>query len=155
MSPSSDDLRVLREGLTSASSVQFQVVRLTYQARYVRVEFPRRAMHASGDSPYRLSAKHHVLSTCLPLMAPFRSMLLTLRGGPQRLAPRARGVPVYPVVFPHSYSALSRRTRSDSYRPHCRTIRPHRRAMRRRGDRIRGRRGYGGVMLVPCLLHAA
>jgi len=27
--------------------------------------------------------------------------------------------------------------------------------MRRRGDRIRGRRGYGGVMLVPCLLHAA
>src|SRR5712691_11986185 len=27
--------------------------------------------------------------------------------------------------------------------------------MRRRGDRIRGRRGYGGVLLVPCLLHAA
>ena len=27
--------------------------------------------------------------------------------------------------------------------------------MRRRGDRIPGRRGYGGVLLVPCLLHAA
>jgi hypothetical protein len=27
--------------------------------------------------------------------------------------------------------------------------------MRRRGDRIRGRRGYGGVVLVPCLLHDA
>ena len=27
--------------------------------------------------------------------------------------------------------------------------------MRRRGDRIRGRRGYGVVLLVPCLLHAA
>jgi len=27
--------------------------------------------------------------------------------------------------------------------------------MRRRGDRIRGRRGYGGVLLVPCLLHDA
>jgi Aspartyl protease len=27
--------------------------------------------------------------------------------------------------------------------------------MRRRGNRIRGRRGYGGVLLVPCLLHGA
>lgn len=27
--------------------------------------------------------------------------------------------------------------------------------MRRRGDRIPGRRGYGGVLLVPCLLHGA
>jgi predicted aspartyl protease len=27
--------------------------------------------------------------------------------------------------------------------------------MRRRGDRIPGRRGYGGVLLVSCLLHAA
>ena len=27
--------------------------------------------------------------------------------------------------------------------------------MRRRGDRIPGRRRYGGVLLVPCLLHAA
>src|SRR5262249_21996980 len=27
--------------------------------------------------------------------------------------------------------------------------------MRRRGDRIRGRRGYGGVLLVSWLLHAA
>ena len=27
--------------------------------------------------------------------------------------------------------------------------------MRRRGNCIRGRRGYGGVVLVPCLLHDA
>jgi hypothetical protein len=27
--------------------------------------------------------------------------------------------------------------------------------MRRRGDRIPGRLGYGGVLLVSCLLHAA
>ena len=27
--------------------------------------------------------------------------------------------------------------------------------MRRRGDRIRRRRGYGGVVYVPCLLHDA
>src|SRR6266852_3092977 len=30
---------------------------------------------------------------------PFRSMLLTLRGGPQCLAPRAHRIPVYPMVF--------------------------------------------------------
>src|SRR5712691_5563331 len=46
-------------------------------------------MHASGDSPCHLSAKHRVLETCLLLTAPFRSMLLTLRSGPQCLAPRA------------------------------------------------------------------
>ena len=84
-------------------------ISLTYQARYVRVAIPRRTMHASCESPCHLSAKHHILGACLPLMAPFRSMLLTLRSGPQCLAPRAHGVPVYPVVFRHSYRELSRR----------------------------------------------
>src|SRR6266446_1142709 len=37
-------------------------------------------------------------------------MLLTLRGGPESLAPRAHRIPVYPMVFPHSYTVLSRRT---------------------------------------------
>ena len=32
-------------------------------------------------------------------MAPFRSMLLTLQSGLKSFAPRARWVPVYPVVF--------------------------------------------------------
>jgi hypothetical protein len=50
---------------------------LTYQARYVRVSVPRRAMHASCESPCHLLVKHHVLSSCLPLMTPFRAMLLT------------------------------------------------------------------------------
>ena len=71
---------------------------LTSQARSVRVPFSRRAMHTSGDSPYYLSAKHGVLRACLPLTAPFRSMLLTLRGGPQCSAPKAHRVPVYPEV---------------------------------------------------------
>src|SRR5262249_40824962 len=44
-------------------------------------------------------AKHHLLGACFPRMVPFRSMLLTLRGGPQCLAPRAHRVPVYPMVF--------------------------------------------------------
>src|SRR5882724_13634277 len=51
-----------------------------------------------------------VLGACFPLKPPFRSMLLTLRGGPESLAPRAHRIPVYPMVFPHSYTVLSRRT---------------------------------------------
>src|SRR6266446_6095458 len=83
---------------------------LTCQARYVRVVLPRRAMRTSGDSPYHSSAKHCLLETCLLLTAPFRGMLLTLRGGPESLAPRAHLVPVYLVVSLHSYMPLSRRT---------------------------------------------
>src|SRR5215510_3169081 len=48
-------------------------------------------MHASCDSPCHLSAKRRVLDTCLLLTAPFRSMLLTWRGGPPCLTPRAYG----------------------------------------------------------------
>src|SRR3989442_378774 len=51
-----------------------------------------------------------VLRACFPLKPPFRSMLLTLRGGPESLAPRAHRIPVYPIVFPHSSIVLSRRT---------------------------------------------
>src|SRR2546426_5512168 len=51
-----------------------------------------------------------VLGACFPLKPPFRSMLLTLRGGPESLAPRAHRIPVYPIVFPHSSIVLSRRT---------------------------------------------
>src|SRR5262249_25429427 len=56
-------------------------------------------MHASCESPWHSLAKHHLLGACFPRMVPFRSMLLTLRGGPQCLAPRAHRVPVYRVVF--------------------------------------------------------
>src|SRR5713226_6400788 len=72
---------------------------LTYQARSVRVHFTRRAMHASCESPWHSLAKHHLLGACFPRMLPFRSMLLTLRGGPQCLAPRAHRIPVYPMVL--------------------------------------------------------
>src|SRR3989454_10499822 len=51
-----------------------------------------------------------LVSQCFPLKPPFRSMLLTLRGGPESFAPRAHRIPVYPMVFPHSYTVLSRRT---------------------------------------------
>src|SRR5713226_4339792 len=72
---------------------------LTSQARYVRVHFTRRAMHASCESPWHSLAKRHLLGACFPRMAPFRSMLLTLRGGPESLAPRAHQIPVYLMVF--------------------------------------------------------
>jgi hypothetical protein len=75
----------------------------------------------SGDSPYRSSAKHHLLDTCLLLMVPFRSMLLTLRGGPESLAPRAHRIPVYPMGFYfHSYMPLARRTPSSVQVRPCR-----------------------------------
>src|SRR5215471_18101640 len=90
----------------SPKKPEVSVLSLTSQARSVRVYVPRRAMHASCDSPCHLSAKHCLLRTCLPRTAPFRSMLLTLRGGPQCLAPRAHGVPVYPKVSRHSFREL-------------------------------------------------
>ena len=55
----------------------FRFYWLTSQARYVRGEVSRRAMHASRESPCHSSAKHHILRACLPRMAPFRAMLLT------------------------------------------------------------------------------
>jgi hypothetical protein len=85
--------------------------RLTSQARYVRVHFYRRAMHASGDSPWHPSAKHHILEACFFRMTPFRSMLLTLQSGLQSLAPTAQSVPAYAQVLRHSSMTLSRRTR--------------------------------------------
>jgi len=57
--------------------LSFRLNWLAYQARFARVELSRRAMHALGDSPCHFLAKHHVLRACLPLMAPFRAMLLT------------------------------------------------------------------------------
>ena len=44
-------------------------------------------------------------------MTPFRSMLLTLQSGLQRLTPRAQSVPAYAQVLRHSSMTLSRRTR--------------------------------------------
>src|SRR5712692_2332038 len=67
-------------------------------------------MHASGDSPWHSSAKHHILEACFFRMTPFRSMLLTLQSGLQRLTPRAQSVPAYAQVLRHSSMALSRRT---------------------------------------------
>ena len=67
-------------------------------------------MHASCESPCHLSAKRCLLDTCFLLTAPFRTMLLTARGGPRCLGPKAYGVPVHLIAFLHSYFALSRRT---------------------------------------------
>src|SRR5712691_2032271 len=57
----------------------------------------RRTMHAEFGSPAIL-AKRHLLDTCLLRMTPFKSMLLTLRSGPESLALTARQVPVYLMV---------------------------------------------------------
>jgi len=96
--------------LLSPEDCDFKIDWLTYQARYVRVTIPRRAMHASCGSSCHLSAKHRLLDTCFLLTVPFRAMLLTSRSGPRSLGPRAQLVPVHLLVFPHSFSALSRRT---------------------------------------------
>src|SRR6266571_2407984 len=48
-----------------------------------------------------------VLGACFPLKSPFRSMLLTLRGGPESLAPRAHRIPVYPIVSTFLYRAFT------------------------------------------------
>ena len=71
-------------------------------------------MHASGGSPCHSSAKPHLLRACLPLMAPFRTMLLTSQSGLRRLGPRAHGVPVYPPgcyhILPHRFHGAQRGT---------------------------------------------
>jgi len=94
-----------------AQTTPCRLDRLTSQARSVRGHFSRRALHASGDSPWHASAKHHLLEACFFRMTPFRSMLLTLQSGLQRFAPRAQSVPAYALVSRHSSIALSRRTR--------------------------------------------
>src|SRR5713226_2071309 len=63
--------------LLSPEDCDFWIGWLTYQARYVRVTIPRRAMHASFGSSCHLSAKHRLLDTCFLLTVPFRAMLLT------------------------------------------------------------------------------
>ena len=60
---------------------------------------PRRAMHASCESPWHSLAKHCILDTCFLLTVPFRGMLLTPQGGPRCLAPTAHQIPVYLMVF--------------------------------------------------------
>jgi hypothetical protein len=63
------------------------------------VGIPRRAMHASCESPWHSLAKHCILDTCFLLTVPFRGMLLTPQGGPRCLAPTAHQIPVYLMVF--------------------------------------------------------
>ena len=60
---------------------QCRLDRLTSQARSVRVHFYRRALHASGDSPYHSLAKQYILEACFFRMPPFRSTLLTMQSG--------------------------------------------------------------------------
>jgi hypothetical protein len=98
-------------GPMDAQRTPHRLDRLTSQARSVRGHFSRRAMHASGDSPWHSSAKHHILEACFFRMTPFRSMLLTLQSGLQRLTPRAQSVPAYAQGLRLSSIVLARRTR--------------------------------------------
>jgi hypothetical protein len=50
----------------------FQFSWLTYQARYVRVQVPRRAMHASCESPWHSLAKRTRLGGLLPPQVAFQ-----------------------------------------------------------------------------------
>src|SRR5262249_16845607 len=65
-------------------------------------------LYASGGSPCRSSTKRYILRAYLPLIAPFRSMLLTARGGSCSLAPKVHEVPVCLMAFLHSYIPLAR-----------------------------------------------
>ena len=58
---------------TAAVPCGFWLHWLTSQARYVRVLIPRRAMRASCESPWRVSAKHRISGACFPLTTPFRT----------------------------------------------------------------------------------
>ena len=58
---------------TAAVTCGFWLHWLTSQARYVRVLIPRRAMRASCESPWRVSAKHRISGACFPLTTPFRT----------------------------------------------------------------------------------
>ena len=58
--------------------------------------FPEGLCTLQVNSPCHSSVKHCLLDTYLLLTAPFRGMLLTLRGGPESLAPKTHGVPVTP-----------------------------------------------------------
>src|SRR5215471_2831872 len=98
-----------------ATATHGRLDRLTSQARSVRGHVSRRARHASGDSPWHSSAKHHLLEACFFRMTPFRSMLLTVQSGLHSLAPRAQSVPAYAQVLRHSSIALARRTRMKWY----------------------------------------
>src|SRR6266568_6473386 len=70
-----------------------------WSGTYVRVGMPRRALHASCESPWHSLAKPCILDTCFLLTGPFRGMLLTPQGGPRCLAPTAHQIPVYLMVF--------------------------------------------------------
>jgi hypothetical protein len=104
--PCVHESRGVRWPLLSTIGVLISVDWLTSQVRYVRGTVPRRTMHASCESPCHLSAKHCFLETYLLLTAPFRTMLLTARGGPYCLGPRAHEVPVYLKVLRHSSMIL-------------------------------------------------
>src|SRR5262245_21542607 len=58
---------------TAAVPCGFWLHWLTSQARHVRVLIPRRAMRASCESPWRVSAKHRISGACFPLTTPFRT----------------------------------------------------------------------------------
>ena len=73
MSPSASPSHCDASGHTPTTASWVRVYWLTSQARYVRVCLSRRAMHASCESPWHVSAKRHVLGACFSLMAPFRT----------------------------------------------------------------------------------
>src|SRR5262249_37271540 len=58
---------------TAAVTGGFWLPLLTSPAKYVRGLIPRRAMRASCESPWRVSAKHRISGACFPLTTPFRT----------------------------------------------------------------------------------
>ena len=96
---------------------------LTLQARYVRGQVPRRAMHASGDSPCRLSAKHHILRACFPRMAPFRTRFSPRRVVHAAYVQRLTGYLYTQWWYSH---ILTSRFHGTAVLPDRHTVSPHR-----------------------------
>ena len=93
---------------TAAVPCGFWLHWLTSQARYVRVLIPRRAMRASCESPWRVSAKPRISGACFPLTTPFRTCFSPCEVARTADVQTLIGMPVHPKELLHSYLPLSR-----------------------------------------------
>src|SRR6516162_7692164 len=99
---------------TAAVTCGFWLHWLTSQARYVRVLIPRRAMRASCESPWRVSAKPRISGACFPLTTPFRTCFSPCEVARTADVQKLIGMPVHPKGLLHSYLPLSRHRASSS-----------------------------------------
>ena len=88
----------------------FRLDWLTPQTRSVRVRFPVGLSHASGDSPYRSSAKSPPLEGVSPSHGAFQEHAAHIIAWSIMLSSKGSVGACIPKVLPHSSMPLSRRT---------------------------------------------